>query len=75
MRVEATTLAGIFGEDYNRYARTVPLFFPRFIPYRDEKTQGAKFDPGLYLRYREYRAALGLVIAWGVLALKAVLVN
>jgi protein-S-isoprenylcysteine O-methyltransferase Ste14 len=71
MRVEATTLADIFGEDYRRYARAVPLFFP----YRDEKAQGTKFDPGLYLRYREYRAALGLLIAWGVLALKAVFVN
>jgi hypothetical protein len=32
-----------------------------------------KFDPDLYLRYREYRAALGLLLAWGVLWLKAVL--
>jgi protein-S-isoprenylcysteine O-methyltransferase Ste14 len=71
MRVEAATLAELFGEDYQRYASEVPLFFPRPIPYRDRQTQGVKFDPALYLRYREYRAALGLVIAWGVLALKA----
>jgi protein-S-isoprenylcysteine O-methyltransferase Ste14 len=75
MRVEAATLAEIFGEHYQRYASAVPLFFPRPIPYRDGPTQGVKFDPALYLRYREYRAALGLVIAWGVLALKAVLMN
>jgi protein-S-isoprenylcysteine O-methyltransferase Ste14 len=71
MRVESADLAAIFGEDYQRYARAVPLFLPRLIPYRDEKTLGAKFDARLYLRYREYRAALGLVLAWGLLALKA----
>jgi protein-S-isoprenylcysteine O-methyltransferase Ste14 len=73
MRVEAATLAELFGEDYTRYARAVPLFVPRLLPYRDEKTLDARFDASLYLRYREYRAALGLLIAWGLLALKAFL--
>lgn len=72
MRVEAGDLAQLFGEDYENYARAVPLFLPRLKPYRDEKTLGAKFDASLYLRYREYQAALGLLIAWGLLALKAV---
>lgn len=75
MRVEAADLAQLFGEDYQEYASAVPLFVPRLIPYRDEKTRDVKFDASLYLRYREYRAALGLLIAWGVLALKAVLVK
>ena len=72
MRVEATHLAESFGEDYQRYAQSVPLFLPYRLPYRDERTADAKFDASLYLRYREYRAALGLLIAWGLLALKAV---
>ena len=72
MRVEAADLAKLFGEDYENYARAVPLFIPRLSPYRDEKTKGMKFDASLYLRYREYQAALGLLIAWGLLALKAV---
>ena len=75
MRVEAATLAELFGEDYRRYASSVPLFLPRLSPYQDEKTREAKFDLSLYLRYREYRAALGLVIAWSILALKAAFVN
>jgi len=29
------------------------------------------FDGSLYMRYREYRAALGLLIAWGLLVFKA----
>ena len=81
MRVEALTLAQLFGEDYKRYAASVPLLFPRLTPYDggDEgdgaRSRGLKFDLSLYLRYREYRAALGLLIGWGVLALKALLVG
>lgn len=70
MRVEAQTLAALFGDEYERYARRVPLFLPRLLPYREGATAAAKFDAALYLRYREYRAALGLLFAWGVLACK-----
>lgn len=69
MRVEASTLREIFGADYQHYEHEVPLFIPRITPYRRGRTTG--FDSQLYLRYREYRAALGLLIAWGLLALKA----
>ena len=75
MRVEAATMAELFGAEYARYARAVPLFFPRLSPYRDEANAGVRFDAGLYMRYREYRAALGLLAAWGVLALKAALAS
>lgn len=75
MRVEAATLAELFGEDYGRYSRAVPLFLPRIFPYRDERKTDVKFDASLYLRYREYRAALGLVVAWSLLALKAVFIK
>jgi protein-S-isoprenylcysteine O-methyltransferase Ste14 len=68
MRVEASTLSQLFGDDYARYAAAVPLFIPRITAYRDPKTADVKFDPGLYLRYREYQAALGLALAWIVLA-------
>ncbi len=70
MRVESETLAQLFGNSYQRYAREVPLFLPRITSYRrgGEKTE---FDGRLYLRYREYRAALGLVVAWGLLVFKA----
>ena len=70
MRVEGSTLAGLFGESYRRYAREVPLYVPRLTPYRDQ-TRANRFDARLYMRYREYRAALGLLIAWGILFLKA----
>jgi hypothetical protein len=69
MRVESATLAELFGSEYRRYALDVPLFFPRFKRFRN--TEETKFDRNLYMRYREYRATLGLLIAWGILALKA----
>ena len=68
MRVEASTMAELFGGEYETYRRTVPLFFPRLTPFRQGET--TRFDGALYLRYREYRAALGLVIAWGILLIK-----
>jgi protein-S-isoprenylcysteine O-methyltransferase Ste14 len=75
MRVEAATLARLFGEDYERYARHVPLLLPRLTPYDDGRRAPLKFDAGLYLRYREYRAALGLLAAWALLALKSFLLR
>jgi protein-S-isoprenylcysteine O-methyltransferase Ste14 len=70
MRVEASTLAELFGKEYGVYKESVPLFFPRLTPFRHTESERVKFDGSLYLRYREYRAALGLVIAWGLLLIK-----
>jgi protein-S-isoprenylcysteine O-methyltransferase Ste14 len=70
MRVESHALEGLFGESFRRYAREVPVFLPRLVAYRGLETSGTNFDAHLYLRYREYRAGLGLLIAWGLLALK-----
>lgn len=71
MRVEASTMAEMFGQEFEIYRRAVPLFFPRLAPFRQIESARNKFDGTLYLRYREYRAALGLVIAWGLLLLKS----
>jgi protein-S-isoprenylcysteine O-methyltransferase Ste14 len=67
MRVESGDLTKLFGADYEEYARRVPLFFPRATPYRASDT---KFDMSLYMRHREYQAALGLTFALLVLAVK-----
>lgn len=71
MRVEAANLGESFRDRYARYANEVPLFFPRLTPYKEEGFPDGTFDKNLYMRYREYRAALGLAIVWGLLALKA----
>ena len=69
MRVETKTLDELFGKDYQDYAAAVPLFIPRVTAYRGGAAK-AKFDPALYRRYREYQAAIGLVVAWLLLAIK-----
>ena len=70
MRVESRTMAQLFGESFSPYAAAVPLFFPRLTPYRTDSKQ-TRFDRNLYLRYREYEAALGLLVAWALLIIKA----
>ena len=34
MRVEATKMTELFGKEFETYRRAVPLFFPRFTPFR-----------------------------------------
>jgi protein-S-isoprenylcysteine O-methyltransferase Ste14 len=75
MRVESSTMAELFGHEYESYKAAVPLFFPRLTPFRQGDADKVKFDGSLYLRYREYRAALGLVVAWGFLILKTYLIR
>ena len=75
MRVEASTLTELFGDKYQVYKASVPLFFPRLTPFRQVDSKAVKFDADLYMRYREYRAALGLVAAWGLLVAKSLLVR
>ncbi len=72
MSVEAQELTDIFGEDYQKYAGQVSLFFPWFS---DCERGENKFELALYLRYREYRAFLGALFAWIVLALKVYFVK
>ncbi|MEP6900913.1 MAG: isoprenylcysteine carboxylmethyltransferase family protein [Actinomycetota bacterium] len=67
MRVEAEDLTQIFGEDFVEYTENVPLFLPRLTAW---KMSVEKFDFQLYLRYREYRAALGLIFALAILVVK-----
>lgn len=71
MRNEAKELTDIFGDSFAKYAEEVPLFIPLLTKYRDENSSPNKFEIDLYLRYREYQAALGVAFALGVLALKA----
>lgn len=77
MRVEAATLAELFGADYRDYAAAVPLFFPRLTPLQLATTTDSitKFDGSLYIRYREYQATLGALGAWGILAAKTVFLS
>jgi len=61
MLAEIDTMRERFPREYDTYAANVPLFFPRLVPFRDEAGRAGKgFDTSLYMKYREYRAAIGL---------------
>jgi protein-S-isoprenylcysteine O-methyltransferase Ste14 len=67
MRVEEGDLRSKFRGEFEAFSANVPLFVPRLTPWH--KT-GNSFDFQLYLKHREYRAAIGTVVALGVLAAK-----
>lgn len=69
MRVEEEDLTRIFGTDFEAYKFAVPLFLPKLTAW---KKSDVKFDFQLYLRYREYRAAIGMAVAMGLLVVKAI---
>ena len=58
---------------YDDYASHVPRFLPRLTPYRpggEEDEEAGGFSSALYLRHREYNAAVGSVLMLGALVLK-----
>jgi protein-S-isoprenylcysteine O-methyltransferase Ste14 len=65
----AAQLAG-----YAEYAAQVPRLLPSLDPYRRDEVN-AGFSRELYLKHREYNAALGSVLMIGALILKMVLVQ
>jgi protein-S-isoprenylcysteine O-methyltransferase Ste14 len=83
MFAEADTMRELFSMEYPEYSDQVPLFVPRFTPYRapffssdgtrTDRTRPIyrrRFDVSLYLGHREYRAAFGFVAAYALLAAK-----
>jgi protein-S-isoprenylcysteine O-methyltransferase Ste14 len=80
MLAEAETLGKLFPGEYERYSRAVPLFLPRLTPFRateDEDRAGGerRFALSQYVKHREYRAALGLLAVYAMLAAKFLLVG
>ena len=75
MQAEAEHMMTLFAQAYPAYAQHVPLFLPRLTPWQPATQQsqpGVAFDRRLYLRYREYRALVGLLVVFAVLSLKIV---
>jgi hypothetical protein len=57
---------------YDRYAKEVPRLLPRLTAYRfgDAEPGAGSFSAALYMRHREYNAALGSALMLGALVLK-----
>lgn len=70
MQREARHMQTLFGKEYDVWAASVPLFFPRLSPWRTTAPEG--FDWDLYLKHREYRAMVGVLVLYTVVALKYV---
>jgi Phospholipid methyltransferase len=83
MLAERDTMRDLFSEEYEEYRKHVPLFVPRFTPYGGHTTSsyaaqlkrpmwraGREFELSLYMRHREYRAALGFAVIYALLATK-----
>jgi protein-S-isoprenylcysteine O-methyltransferase Ste14 len=64
---ELRNLRTLFPEEYDRYQRRVPLFFPR-LQFRGRET--GHFSLERYRRNREYQALLGFLAALGLLIIK-----
>lgn len=75
MAAEAETLVKLFPHEYAFYRKRVPMFLPRLTPWRDaakpaDRADQRKFALSQYLRHKEYQAALGLLLIYGLLAVK-----
>ena len=83
MLAERDTMRDLFSDEYEEYGKHVPLFVPRFTPYGGHSANsyaaqfkrpmwraGRQFELSLYMRHREYRAALGFAVIYALLATK-----
>jgi protein-S-isoprenylcysteine O-methyltransferase Ste14 len=70
IRAEEKYLRSAFS-GYDQYASVVPRLFPRFTRYQSGGAdEGPQFSAALYMRHREYNAAIGSVLMLGALVLK-----
>jgi protein-S-isoprenylcysteine O-methyltransferase Ste14 len=69
IRREQIEIAKLYGAAFDAYASQVPLFWPRFSPV---KNPNDRFSWVVYLKNREYEAAIGLIlgmlILWALMA-------
>jgi protein-S-isoprenylcysteine O-methyltransferase Ste14 len=70
MRREEGELRGHFGDAFESYARTVPLFFPRITPAKIEGSSAGAFSFAQYKKNHEYQATLGFLFLLGVLVVR-----
>jgi protein-S-isoprenylcysteine O-methyltransferase Ste14 len=67
MRREEGELRLHYGEDFERYASAVPLFWPAFRRSMANEASTKKFSGQLYRKNREYQAAIGFIVGLAAL--------
>lgn len=70
MQREALHMKALFGSEYEVWAASVPLFFPRLSPWSATAPEGFAWE--LYLKHREYRAMVGVLVLYAAVTLKYV---
>jgi protein-S-isoprenylcysteine O-methyltransferase Ste14 len=62
---------------YDFYANAVPRLLPRLTRYQPEDSaeEGSGFSAALYMRHREYNAAIGAVLMLGALVVKMLVIH
>ena len=63
MERERQHILGRFPDTYPAFAENVPLFVPRLTPWRQPGVTGERWSPSLYLKHKEWQAALVYVVA------------
>jgi protein-S-isoprenylcysteine O-methyltransferase Ste14 len=66
---ESQHIGGRF-PSYAEYARNVPAFLPRPLPWRGRAREAGGFSLALYMRHREWRAAVAFVAALAFLLVR-----
>ena len=69
MRREEAELRQRHGAAFDEYARSVPLFFPRFTPAKLSFAGDGSFSFAQYKKNHEYQAAIGFALLLAVLLL------
>lgn len=70
IRQEAAHLEKLYGDEFRRYAASVPAFRPRLTPHQAAEQESGPFSLDRYLQHREWEAALGVAAGLGFLAAK-----
>lgn len=73
IRREKDRMKELFPEQYEEYRKKVPSFFPSLL--RRSFPSHGKFGWALYRKNKEYRALMGTLLFWLILAAKILLLN
>ena len=72
MRREREHVRWLYPQAYDAWARHVPMFVPRPLPWRSGNAgEASHFDPKLYLYHREWQAGLAYAAVVGWLVIRA----
>ncbi len=71
MERERANISQRFPDAYAEWSAHVPAFVPRLTPWRRDPADAGGFSGALYMKHGEWKAALGYVVAMGILLLKS----